>query len=169
MDCLKTYWQIFIQVCELCCQCGSARYGFSIKVILLRILLKLYNRRAYWVGRDPQGSLSSTPGSTWRHSTVRPCVWERCPNALLELQQLGAVPTALGRLFYAHHPLVQTLSPTPSCPSPDTAPCCFPQDLSLSRLTHQSVFNSKPVNVPIFNRSGGPSTASQHFFFFSQP
>ena len=37
--------------------------------------------------------------------------------------ELGAVPTALGRLFHAHCPLVQTLSLTPSCSSPDTVPC----------------------------------------------
>ena len=37
---------------------------------------------------------------------------------LPELQQLGAMPTALDSLFRAHRPLVQTLSPTPVCPSP---------------------------------------------------
>jgi len=42
---------------------------------------------------------------------------------LLELWQLRAVPTALGSPFHAHRPLVQTLSLTPSCPSPGTAPC----------------------------------------------
>ena len=40
-----------------------------------------------------------------------------------ELWQLSALPTALGSPFHAHHPLVQTLSLTPSCPSPDTALC----------------------------------------------
>jgi len=44
-------------------------------------------------------------------------------QTLLELQQLNAVPTALGSPFHAHSPLVQPLSLTPSCPSPDTAPC----------------------------------------------
>jgi len=33
------------------------------------------------------------------------------------------MPTALGSPFHAHHPVVQPLSLTPSCPSPDTAPC----------------------------------------------
>jgi len=45
---------------------------------------------------------------------------------LLKLQQFGAMPTALGIPSHVHHPmgpLVQTLSLTPSCPSPDTAPC----------------------------------------------
>ena len=42
---------------------------------------------------------------------------------LLELQQHGAEPTVLVRLFHALHPLVQDLSLSPSCPSPDTAPC----------------------------------------------
>ena len=37
-------------------------------------------------------------------------------QTLLELGQLGAVPTALGSPFYAHHPLVQTLSLTPPTP-----------------------------------------------------
>ena len=31
-------------------------------------------------------------------------------QTLLELQQLRAVPTALGSLLHAHHPLVQNLS-----------------------------------------------------------
>jgi len=41
-----------------------------------------------------------------------------------ELQQLEAVPTDCpGSPFHAHHRLVQTLSLTPSCSSPATAPC----------------------------------------------
>ena len=35
---------------------------------------------------------------------------------LCELRQLRAVPTVLGRLFHAHHPLGQSLSLTPSPP-----------------------------------------------------
>ena len=35
---------------------------------------------------------------------------------LCELWQLRAVPTALGRLFHAHHPLEQSLSLTPGSP-----------------------------------------------------
>ena len=42
---------------------------------------------------------------------------------LLKLQQFRSVPTALCSPFHPHHPLAQTLSLTPSCPSPDTAPC----------------------------------------------
>lgn len=48
---------------------------------------------------------------------------ESIAQALLEQQQLGAVPIALGSLFHAHHPLVQNLSLTSTCPSPDRAPC----------------------------------------------
>ena len=46
---------------------------------------------------------------------------ESAVQMLFELWQLGAVPTVLGSPFHAHRPLVQTLSLTPSCPSPDTA------------------------------------------------
>ena len=48
---------------------------------------------------------------------------ENAIQILLELLLLRAMPTALGSPFYVHHPLLQTLSLTPSCPSPDTAPC----------------------------------------------
>lgn len=40
---------------------------------------------------------------------------------LLELRQLRALPTALGRLLHAHCLLVQTLSLTPTQTSLDTA------------------------------------------------
>lgn len=40
---------------------------------------------------------------------------------LLESWQLRAIPTVLGSLFHAHHPLVQNLFLTHTCPSPDTA------------------------------------------------
>ena len=42
---------------------------------------------------------------------------------LPELQQLRAVSTALGSLFNALCPLKYGISLTPTCPSPDTAPC----------------------------------------------
>ena len=48
---------------------------------------------------------------------------ESVVQTLFELWQLGAMPTALCSPFHVHRPLVQTLSLTPSCPSPDTAPC----------------------------------------------
>jgi len=48
---------------------------------------------------------------------------ESSVQTLLKFQQPGAVPIALGKLFHAHCPLEQALSLTPSCPSPDTAPC----------------------------------------------
>jgi len=41
---------------------------------------------------------------------------------LLDLQHLGAVPTALRRLFHANHPLVHNLYLIPTRPSPDAAP-----------------------------------------------
>jgi len=37
-------------------------------------------------------------------------------QTLLELQQLRAMPTALGRLFHVHRPPVQSLSLTPGPP-----------------------------------------------------
>jgi len=48
---------------------------------------------------------------------------ESAVQMLLELHQLGAMPTALGSPFHVQRPLVQTLCPTPSCPSSGTAPC----------------------------------------------
>ena len=42
---------------------------------------------------------------------------ESVVQTLLELQQLSAVPTALGSPFRAHRPVVQTLSLSPS-PAP---------------------------------------------------
>ena len=71
-------------------------------------------------GMDPQGSSNSAPVSAQDHPNP---LSEGGVQTLLELQQLRAVPTALGSPFHAHHPLVQTLSLTSSCPSPDTAPC----------------------------------------------
>lgn len=37
--------------------------------------------------------------------------------------KFGAMNTALGSLFHAHHLLVKNLFLTPSCPSPGKAPC----------------------------------------------
>ena len=52
-------------------------------------------------------------------TTQKPdCMSESTVETLLELWHLGAMPTALGSPFHAHCPLVQTLSPTPICPSP---------------------------------------------------
>jgi len=47
---------------------------------------------------------------------------ESAVQTLLEHWQLSFVDSALGRLFHACNR--QDLSLTPSCPSPDTAPCC---------------------------------------------
>jgi len=57
---------------------------------------------------------------------------------MLELQQLGVVPTALRNPFHAQCPLAQTLSLTPSCPSPDSS-MPFPQALLLSQSTELPV------------------------------
>ena len=43
---------------------------------------------------------------------------ESIVQTLLELQQLGAMTTALGSLFHAHHPLVKNLFLTPSLTFP---------------------------------------------------
>ena len=61
-------------------------------------------------------------------------------QTLLELQQLGAVPTALCSPFHAYHPLVQPVSLTPSCPSPDSS-MPFPRALSLS---HRAELSAAP-------------------------
>jgi len=72
---------------------------------------------------DPQGSSSPTPGSTQDHPKFKPCV-ESIVQTLLELQQLGAVTTALRSLFHAHHPLVKNLFLTSNLTLPEAAPCC---------------------------------------------
>jgi len=56
----------------------------------------------------------------------------------------GAVPTALGSSFHAHRPLVQPLSLTPSCPSPDSS-MPFPRALSLSHRAELSAAPRLPV------------------------
>ena len=61
-----------------------------------------------------------------------------------ELQQLEAVPTDCpGSPFHAHCRLVQTLSLTPSCSSPDTAPC-----RSLGPSQSQSAELSAAIHSP---------------------
>ena len=52
------------------------------------------------------------------HRTTLNCMSESSVPVLLELQQLGAVPTALGILFHAHYPLVETLSLNSHLPLP---------------------------------------------------
>ena len=72
-----------------------------------------------WVGRNPWEPLSSTPGSTEGHSKIK---FEKSRWSLSSSSS-GPCP-----LPCAAHSMsttrVQTLSLTPSCPSPDTAPCC---------------------------------------------
>jgi len=81
------------------------------------------NHGISWVGRCPQGLLSPALVSIQDHPKYKLYVWEHCSNAPSTLA-FGAMPTALGSPFHAHHPRVQTLSLTPSYPSPDTAPSC---------------------------------------------
>ena len=71
------------------------------------------------VGRDPQGSLSPTPGLP-KHQIL--CLRVLSKHSLSS-SSLGPWPLPW-TVFHAHHPLVQNLSLTPSCPSPNTAPCC---------------------------------------------
>jgi len=54
-------------------------------------------------GRDPQGSLSPTPGPPQHHPKSNP-MSESAVETLHELRQLGAVSTALCSLFYANPP-----------------------------------------------------------------
>ena len=64
--------------------------------------------------------------NSWLHRGPPKNPSPRCESTvqmLPGLQQLSAMPTALGSPFHTHCPLVQHLSLTPSCPSPDTAPC----------------------------------------------
>ena len=39
------------------------------------------NHRTSWIGRDPQGWLSLSPGSTQEHPKFKLFVWERCPKS----------------------------------------------------------------------------------------
>ena len=71
------------------------------------------SHRISGVRSAPQGSLSPTLGLTQDHPKFKPYVWEQCPN----------IPWTLAVWGRAHRPVVQPLSPTPSCPFPDTAPC----------------------------------------------
>jgi len=64
---------------------------------------------------------------------------------LLELQQLGAVITALGSLFHAHHPLMQNLSLTPNLTFPGHSSKLFPQLRSLSQIAELSTAPSLPA------------------------
>ena len=92
-------------------------------------------------GMDPQGSSNSAPVSAQDHPNP---LSEGGVQTLLELQQLRAVPTALGSPFHAHHPLVQTLSLTSSCPSP-AGSMPFPRALSLSQRAELSAAPRFPV------------------------
>ena len=66
--------------------------------------------------------------------------WKLFYHIHRHFSRLGAM--TLGSLFRAHHPPVQTLSLTPSCPSPDTAPrrslapcCCHREKSSVLPLS----------------------------------
>lgn len=75
------------------------------------------------------------------------------------------MPTALCIPFHAQRPLAQTLSPTPSCPSPEAAPC-----RSLGFITgHQREdIRNKQKNVCrylFFTFTSTPATLSLHGAF----
>ena len=76
-----------------------------------------YNPELEGTHKD-HGVQQLAPCSTTQSQTCLKAVSRRSWNP-----STGAVPTALCIPFHAHHPLVQPLSLTPSCPSPDTAPC----------------------------------------------
>lgn len=60
----------------------------------------------FWVGGNPQGLQSPTLS---HHRTTRKPnpIAQNVVQMLLELWQLGVIPTALGNLCHAHHPLVK--------------------------------------------------------------
>ena len=85
----------------------------------------------YKWSRESQNSLSFKGNTkiirshSWIHTGQTKIQTPWCLRALFKhwTLQRGVVTTALGSLFHAHCPLVQNLFLTPSCPSPDTAPC----------------------------------------------
>ena len=94
------------------------------------------------VERNQQGSLSPILAPHRITQNPNP-MSESTIQMLLELQQLRAVPTALGSLFHAYRPLVQTLSLTPTCPSQHSS-MLFPQALSLSHRAELSASSPLP-------------------------
>ena len=83
---------------------------------------------------------AAAPHRERRGSTELCSLWQRQGRS----EWHGAVPTALGSPFHAHRPLVQPLSLTPSCPSPDSS-MPFPRALSLSHRAELSAVPSLPV------------------------
>lgn len=81
---------------------------------------------------DPQGSLSSTSGSTQNHPKPNP-MSKSVVQILLELQHFGAVTTALGILFYAHYPSEKGFFLTPNLTLPWCSSMPLPQVLLLSQ------------------------------------
>ena len=103
--------------------------------------------------KGPQRSFESNP---WLHAAPIKiqtlCLRANTPWTLA----LGAVPTALCIPFHAPHPLVQTLSMPPSCPSPDTAPCH-----SLGPCRCHTEHSSALPSTPLMRRPIRAHTATQ--------
>ena len=76
----------------------------------------------FWAGRDLQDHWNELL-APHRSTQISNSMIESVVQMPLELQQLGAVPAALGSLFHAHHPLVQSLFLIPLWPSRGAAPC----------------------------------------------
>ena len=86
--------------------------------------LRLTNYRISQVGRDSQGSSSPTAVSSQYHPKVR-YTSVSIVQMLLELCQAQCHENCPeDAISVPDHTLVQNLSLTASCPSPDTAPCC---------------------------------------------
>jgi len=101
-----------------------------------------HSHRTSQLGRDIQGSLSPNPGPTQHHPKSNPTS-ESTVQILLELQQLRAVPTALGSLFHAHSSLIQN----PQLPLPWHSSMLFPQALSLSQRAELSAAPPLPEEL----------------------
>lgn len=71
---LTTFW-------EFPCKVSSAVFTRTNPTTLCGGCFFSQNHRIPWVGMDPQGPSSPTPGSTQDHPDPRPHVWERRPNA----------------------------------------------------------------------------------------
>jgi len=77
-----------------------------------------YNHSICKVGRDPQGSLNPTSGSTQNHPKFKPYVWKQCLNTPWIPATKGCDHCS-GISFHAHHPLVKSLFLNPAWSSPD--------------------------------------------------
>ena len=102
------------------CKYGRWLLLRSVLVELAVFVLALFqnNHRISWVERDPQGSMSPTPGSIQKAETPHMRALPKCLNS-------SSSGPYLHHLLNAHHPPVNNLFLTPTWPSPDTALCHF--------------------------------------------